>query len=426
MIAKQSSGNIIQSFKILKGNTRVSVLFEPMWGIPFVLYNFYLSLYMKSQGITDQQIGLLISIGFVTGTCFSLFSGIITDALGRKRTTLIFDLISWPIALAIYFFAHNFWMFALAQIVNSSVRIVAVSWNLMVIEDADNEQRVAAFNLLNIITIATGIITPVSGIVVKLMGIPNAERIFLAIAIISMTIMILGRNHFYTETHIGKQIREQHSRKHILDQFKKGLYRDTFALLKTNTELILVLCIIVLFNIYMLIGSYSSLYFAPYMTEVLGIEKASISILGGVNSGIMLLVFLFVIPIISRFNLLKNMIAGFIIMALATLLFTVIPLGSLTIAIINMMIFAVGFSISRPFIDVTLANATKGTERAGIYSLNNTIISIFGAISGFASGFLYKLNPRLLYYISFGILLVCMSLIMVLIRKRNIMNDKIA
>jgi MFS family permease len=426
MIAKQSSGNIIQSFKILKGNTRVSVLFEPMWGIPFVLYNFYLSLYMKSQGITDQQIGLLISIGFVTGTCFSLFSGIITDALGRKRTTLIFDLISWPIALAIYFFAHNFWMFALAQIVNSSVRIVAVSWNLMVIEDADNEQRVAAFNLLNIITIATGIITPVSGIVVKLMGIPNAERIFLAIAIISMTIMILGRNHFYTETHIGKQIREQHSRKHILDQFKKGLYRDTFALLKTNTELILVLCIIVLFNIYMLIGSYSSLYFAPYMTEVLGIEKASISILGGVNSGIMLLVFLFVIPIISRFNLLKNMIAGFIIMALATLLFTVIPLGSLTIAIINMMIFAVGFSISRPFIDVTLANATKGTERAGIYSLNNTIISIFGAISGFASGFLYKLNPRLLYYISFGILLVCMSLIMVLIRKRNIMNDKSA
>jgi MFS family permease len=101
-------------------------------------------------------------------------------------------------------------------------------------------------------------------------------------------------------------------------------------------------------------------------------------------------------------------------------------LGSLTIAIINMMIFAVGFSISRPFIDVTLANATKGTERAGIYSLNNTIISIFGAISGFASGFLYKLNPRLLYYISFGILLVCMSLIMVLIRKRNIMNDKSA
>jgi len=391
-----------------------------MWGIPFVLYNFYLSLYMKSQGITDQQIGLLISIGFIAGTFFSIFSGIITDALGRKRTTLIFDLLSWPVSIVIYFFADNFWMFALAQIVNSSVRIVAVSWNLMVIEDADDEQRVAAFNLLNIITIATGIITPVAGILVKQMGVPYAERIFLAIATISMTIMILGRNHFYKETHIGKQIREQHSRKHVRDQFKKGLYRDTFALLKTNSELRLILCILVLFNIYMLIGTYSSLYFAPYLTEVIGIDKASISILGGVNSGIMLLIFLFVIPLISRFNLLKNMIAGFIIQAMATLFFTAIPLGSLSAAIINMIIFAVGFSISRPFIDTLLANATKGAERAGIYSLNNTVISIFGAIAGLASGYLYKLNPRLLYYVSFGIISVCVMLIMVLLKKRII------
>lgn len=420
MSAKHKSGNIIQSFKKLKGNTRVSVLFEPLWGIPFVLYTFYLSLYMKSQGITDQQIGLLISIGFITGTFFSLFSGIITDALGRKRTTLIFDLLSWPVSLIIYFFAHNFWMFALAQIINSSVRIVAVSWNLMVIEDADHEQRVAAFNVLNIITISTGIITPVMGIIVKLMGVPHAERIFLAIATISMTIMILGRNHFYSETIIGKQIREQHNRKHIKDQFKKGLYRDTFALLKTNSELVLILGIFVLFNIYLLIGTYSSLYFAPYLTEVVGIDKVSISILGGVNSGIMLLIFLFVIPVISRFSMLKNMIAGFIIQSMAMLLFTVIPLGSLSAAIINMVIFAVGFSVSRPFIDALLANATKGTERAGIYSLNNTLISISGAITGLASGYLYKLNPRLLYYISFGLLLICMSLIMVLLRKKRL------
>lgn len=420
MAAKRRSGNIIQSFRILKGNTLISVLFEPLWGIPFVLYNFYLSLYMKSQGITDQQIGLLISIGFVTGALFSLFSGIITDALGRKKTTLIFDFLSWPVALAIYFFAHNFWMFALAQIVNSSVRIVAVSWNLMVIEDADDDQRVAAFNLLNIITIATGIITPVSGIVVKLLGVPYAERIFLAIATVSMSIMIIGRNHYYTETRVGKQIKEQHDRKHFIDQFKKGLYRDTFALLKTKPELILILCIFMLFNIYVLIGTYSSLYFAPYMTEVIGIDKAQVSILGGVNSGIMLLIFLFVIPVISRFNLLKNMITGFLIQAAAVLCFTLIPSGSLSIAILNMILFAVGFAITRPFIDVILANATKGTERAGIYSLNNTVISVFSALTGLASGFLYKTNPRILYYCSFGILLICILLILILLRRREL------
>jgi predicted MFS family arabinose efflux permease len=204
-----------------------------------------------------------------------------------------------------------------------------------------------------------------------------------------------------------------------MEQFKKGLYRDTLAMLKTNPELVLILCIFVLFNIYTLIGTYSSLYFAPYLTEVVGIDKASISILGGVNSGIMLLIFLFVIPVISRFNMLKNMITGFIIQAAAMLLFTAIPLGGLNIAIVNMIIFAIGFGISRPFIDALLANATTGTERAGLYSLNNTLISIFSAISGLASGYLYKLNPRLLYYISFDILLICMSLFLVLLRKKK-------
>jgi len=86
--------NIIESFKILKGNTRVSIQFEPLWGIPFVLYNFYLSLYMKEIGVTNQEIGYLIAIGFLAGTIFSMFGGVITDKLGRKKTTLIFDLIS--------------------------------------------------------------------------------------------------------------------------------------------------------------------------------------------------------------------------------------------------------------------------------------------------------------------------------------------
>lgn len=379
---------------------------------------------MKSQGVTNEQIGLLISIGFIAGAFFSFFGGIITDALGRKKTTLIVDLVCWPLALIVYFFAHNFWMFALAQIINSSVRIVAVSWNLMVIEDANEEQRVAAFNILNIITIAVGIITPISGIVVKLMGVPNAERIFLAIAIVSMTIMIIVRNHFYKETKIGKHILEQHDSKHVREQLKKGLYRDTFGLLKKNPELSLILCIIILFNIYIFIGTYSSMYFAPYLTEVLAINKASISILGGVNSGVMLLVFLFVIPFISQFNLLKNMIFGFIIQAISTLLFTVIPVGSLMLAIVNMIIFAIGFGVSRPFIDVLLANATKGTERAGIYSLNHTLISFSSAVIALVSGYLYKLNPKVLYFISTGILLICIFFILILLRKRSLFQDR--
>ena len=96
--------NIIESFKILKGNTRVSIIFEPLWGIPFVIFNFYLSLYMKKLGNTAKQFGYLISIGFVAGAVFSLFGGVLTDKFGRKKTTFIFDMISWPVCTLIYLF----------------------------------------------------------------------------------------------------------------------------------------------------------------------------------------------------------------------------------------------------------------------------------------------------------------------------------
>lgn len=110
------------------------------------------------MGITDREIGYLISLGFIAGTVFSLISGFIIDRLGRKKTTFIFDLISWPLTVVLYAISNNFWMFALATLTNSVVRIVSVSWNFMVIEDASNEERISAFNLLNIINIATGII----------------------------------------------------------------------------------------------------------------------------------------------------------------------------------------------------------------------------------------------------------------------------
>lgn len=417
MIGKLRSANIIRSFKALKGNTRISVLFEPMWGIPFNLFNFYLSLYMKSQGVTDRQIGYLISTGFIFSTIFSLFAGVITDTLGRKRTTFIFDFISWPITMIIYAVSNNFWMFALATFTNSTVRIVAVSWNLMVVEDADSEQRVAAFNLLNIINISAGIIIPAAGLLVNAVGIVKAERIFLIFAALSMSIMIIGRNRFYTETKAGQTIISENRKRALEGSPKQGLFSGVFSVLKKRPEVILVICIVVLFNIYVPIGTFTSLYFAPYMTEVLGIGTSRVSILGGVYSVTTLLIFIFINPIISRYNRRLNMVIGLIIQAFSLLLFIVIPHKSMILTIISVILFAIGFGVFRPLLDSLLADTTEGNERARIYSLMNTLTCILTSITGAVSGYLYVLNPRLIYILSIIILSACIIILIIYIKK---------
>lgn len=404
--------HIIQSFKMLTGNTRISVIFEPLWGIPYTLYTFYLSLYMKELGITDTQLGYLISVGFIAGIIMSALGGFFTDRLGRKKTTIIFDLISWPGSLLLYLISGNFWMFALAQVVNSFSKIVMVSWNLLTVEDAGPLEQVAAYNLINAINISVGIFTPLAGILVRKLGIINGEKILLIFSIISMTTMILTRNHYFQETKVGKEILDERKKRRQNPSQKKR--RLEFRLLPSLMKKPLVcsaLIISILFNAYLPIGTFQSLYYAPYLTEVLNLDKSAISILGFVSAVVMLLVFSFLTPRLPHFKRFNSMALGIFLQITALIMLILIPPARFELAVFCVFIFAFGYGLAKPFIDSLLPEVTAGKERAGIYTLHNTAVAIFSAILGFASGYLYEFNPDLIYIISISFLIICILLL---------------
>ena len=61
------------------GNPRTLILIEPLWGIPYNLIAPFATLYMYTQGITDVQIGLILSIAMVFQVLFSFFGGILSQ-----------------------------------------------------------------------------------------------------------------------------------------------------------------------------------------------------------------------------------------------------------------------------------------------------------------------------------------------------------
>jgi MFS family permease len=119
---------LISTLKNLRGNPRAAVYTEPLWGIPYNLYAPYASLYMLALGVKDSQIGMLASIGLALQVVFALLSGAITDKFGRKRTTLVSDLISWSIPMLILAVSQNFYYFLASTIINSIWRVSATSW----------------------------------------------------------------------------------------------------------------------------------------------------------------------------------------------------------------------------------------------------------------------------------------------------------
>lgn len=398
---------IVQSFHILKGNTRASVICEPLWGIPYTMFIFYFSLYLMEMGITKQQLGIITAAGFLSGAVFSFFAGSITDFLGRKKTSLIFDLIGWSFALFLFFISRSLTMFIIATIVNNITKVTGVSWNLMVIEDADSEQRKSAFNLLNIINISLGIITPIGGLVVAKYGIVRAERYFILFALISMTAMFFIRNSMYVETKVGQQILDEHKGFDFKERLKKGMYKGTLKQLSSNKQLRTAMIVQVLFNLIIPLGAYNSMYFLPYMTDYLGIDKAAASILGGVYAGVMLFVFLFITPNTSKKNMPSSILTGLLLQTVAFFWITMLPHGIMLYAVLAVGVYSFGHGIFIPFFSTLLADISEGKERAGIYSLLNTATAVLSAIIGSASGFIYAVDPRYVFYLTAFITALC-------------------
>ena len=74
----------------------------------------FLLLFFIDKGLTFTQIGLLIGIREIVIIISDIPSGIIADALGRRRT-LAFSFIFYVISFCLYFFADDFWAFMIAM-----------------------------------------------------------------------------------------------------------------------------------------------------------------------------------------------------------------------------------------------------------------------------------------------------------------------
>lgn len=398
---------IVQSFLLLKGNTRSSVMFEPLFGISYPFFNFYLSLYLREMGITDQQIGGIIAAGFISGTISSLFGGFIIDHYGRKRTAFVFNLVAWPFALFIYFVSRSYLMFILAVVINNMVKIVSVAFNLMVVEDADSEQRKAAFNILNIIRTSMGLITPLAGVFVANLGIIRSERIFMMFAIICMTTQAILRNKNYTETQQGQQILAKNKGLRFKEIMREGLFGGAVSNIFKNRRLGIVVLVQILFNLTLPLGAFNSMYFAPFMTEQLGVDKAAVSALGAVYSGILLFVFLVINPTVPKKHVSSSIFAGLVLQGSALLGISLMPAKGILYAIFPVALYAFGYGIFLPFFNALFADASVGREMAGIYSFTLTLTSTLGAIIGAVSGFIYAAEPRLIFFITVLLLSLC-------------------
>ena len=189
----------------ITGNARACVFLEPLFTVPNTMYAGFMTLYMLELGISKEQVGMITSLGLASGFFFALIGPFVTDKIGRRKSTLIFDAVSWVIAQSIWALARNIYFFVVAAVINASVQIVSNSLFCLMLEDSRPESRVHIFNLLQITGILAGFFAPLGALLISRFTIIPAVRLMLVFGVVLISAQIIIRHLMVSETSVGKR-----------------------------------------------------------------------------------------------------------------------------------------------------------------------------------------------------------------------------
>jgi MFS family permease len=375
----------------LPKNARNAILVEPLWAVFGVVIMFYAPLYMTSIGLTSIQVGWIGSIMLAFSFVFQTLAAPITNRLGRKRTSLIWDLISWTVPMLIWTFSQSFLAFAIAAILNSSVRIVSVSWSLLVIEDVDPSDRSKVFAILNLIGAACGLMTPVIGLLIGKYGVESTLRVYYFLGAISMTIMFFLRNALTIETQNGLAAMREHQGLHLWESMKKNL-QSLNALKNTQGLLWLIAFYILTFFIEQM-----NLFQILYFSQTLRFGALAVSLVPVAVAAMTAIMYGLVLSRLSSIPVERTLVFTCALGLIGAMLIVLIPAGNLMILLLVVSILAGATFLTRTYRDTVLFSHLPSSGTADLFSAVQVLTMLFSIPASAIAGAIFSVQPIMLF-----------------------------
>jgi len=392
----------------LRGNPKACVYTEPLWGIPFHLYSPFATLYMYALGVSDQQIGMILTIGMILQVASSLLGGIVTDKMGRRKCTLIFDLLSWSIPTFIWMLSRNFWWFLIAAIFNSLLQVTSNSWNCLMVEDCPPKYLVDIYTWCTVSGLLAVFFAPLAGVLVAKISLIPAMRIIYGFAFIVMTSKFIILYKFSTETQQGIR-RMEETRGQKITSMLAG-YKDVFSHVLRTPSTRMVLAIMTLLNITSMVkGSFFSLY----VNKNLLVPEQYIAYFPMIRAAVMLTFIFTVQAVINRLPYKPVMVTGGLLYIIGTVFLVISPPKGYGTLLVYMLCEAFGFAILMPRRDSLLVLFVDPNERARIVGLISVIMLGISSPFGWIAGALSEIDRRLPFMLCIVLYVICSVLVMV-------------
>lgn len=397
---------LIELLRHNKGNARTLILMEPLWGIPYNLIAPFATLYMYTQGITDVQIGLILSIAMFVQVFFSFFGGILTDKLGRKYTTMLGDFFGWSVACLIWAISDNFWLFLIAVLFNSFEQINQTAWFCLLIEDAEPKDLLGIYTWVNIGGLVAIFFAPISGLLISSFTVIPVVRVLYLVFAINMLIKVIITYKHCNETRQGKIRKAETKNTSVLKLLYE--YKDLIPKVLKNKEIMKVLIVCVILHITNLVNNN---FFSLYVTQRLGIADRYLAFFPILNAAVMLI---FMVGIQHRLETVKFRIpmwTGLVLYAGCSILLILIPKERISLVILYVIVVAVANALVMPRKDTLLQLNINPKERARINALIMSFTIAFASPFGYLAGWLSSFDRRLPFVFTFSVFIVAIIII---------------
>lgn len=377
----------------LPANTRHTLRLLPLWAVPGNAALYYLALYMKGNGLGTLSIGVVLSANLYLALVFQLVAGGVINRLGRKQTTVVFYFTSWIFPMFIWSVAHDFWLFLVAYLLNASSKIIDISFSLLAIDDATEQQRPRIYAAMKLIITAAGLLTPLVGVSMEHFGSVSALRVVYFVGGVSMLVHVLWYRRVTTETGAGRTAMEAHDGTGVLRSIGPNL--RLFARACRSPLLLPLIGLYILTSV----GWQLNVFQAVYLSEALDFSDRVISLFPAFGAAVSLLCYFLVMPRLRSTSSERYMVAALLLNVLGWSVFLTVSRGTLTLLLVSAALTAAGHFLTEAYRDAILVGRVAAEDRAGMFSVVQGSAAVAAIPCGYVAAVLYETRPLLLFVV---------------------------
>jgi MFS family permease len=409
------AGTLFSTLKKLKGNPRACVYTEPLWGLSMNLCMPYLPVYMLALGLSDSRIGFLVTVNTLMQMMFSFFSGPITDKMGRRKATAVFDIIAWCIPCLIWWRAEGFWFFLVAAVLNGSNGITTNSWHCLVVEDAEKKQITRIYSLIMICGQLSAIFAPISSVLISRLTLVPAIRILFINGFILMFIKVIILYLASKETGTGKQRIIETKGKNIFQL--AGGYGDVIKIILQSRGTVFA---IVIAALGWTVGMINNTFWQIIVNKKLMVPEAVLPLFNVYRSVIGIIFLFFILPRFLKGFFKIPLLLSFSSYFLGQLLLILIPVDGMVkypLILVSLMFDSFGFAALSMLCESIIAIYVNPGERARIMAIRYMFIMIVTAPFGWIGGILSDISRDLPFVLSLVLLSAAILTTLIYYRK---------